>query len=114
MLQEAKSCINEYIWDCFPAVIPHQGKYLEIRLSLCSGTTKRPAVLMLFHHLMIFLILCGGFTALLCMPPRSPLVTIYVGCVPISKSVLWHSWLAANKAIQYFNINIKIHFIIEI
>jgi hypothetical protein len=49
MLQEANSYTNEYIWDCFPAVIPHQGKYLEIRLSLCAETTKVPAILMPFQ-----------------------------------------------------------------
>ena len=51
---------------------------------------------------MIFLILCGGFTALFRVPSRSLLVTTYVGCVPISKYVLWHLQLAANKAIQHF------------
>lgn len=49
MLQEANGYTNEYIWDYFQAVIPHQGKYLEIRLRLCARTTKRPAILMLFQ-----------------------------------------------------------------
>jgi hypothetical protein len=49
MLQEANGYTNEYIWDCFPAVIPHQGEYLEIRLRLCVGTTKGPAILMPFQ-----------------------------------------------------------------
>lgn len=49
MLQEANGYTNEYIWDYFQAVTPHQGKYLEIRLGLCARTTKRPAILMLFQ-----------------------------------------------------------------
>jgi len=58
---------------------------------------------MLFQiFLMVFLILYSDFTALFCMPLYSPIASIYVGFIPVFKSVLWHLWPKANKDIRYF------------